>query len=182
METTPGAGGSATAHFKTILLIVSAAAVAVAIHALPAAFASLRSSIFFIGIAGVLILASPYWIDKSSSHIALSIVVIVGVAALVLRVPLDAYSGIARYQSTIELLVGVSLLRKVFVRSRLDATLATWAARVAVGWRAPLLCALSCLLAAPLSVGAVAILCASLDAVVRPKTATAVVSMRAVGA
>lgn len=168
--------------YETPLLLASAAAVVVAVHALASAPAGARGAVLFAGVAGVLATTTRYWLDKRSSRVALGILVAVAAIAVPCRVPVAAYEGVARYQSTLELLVGVGLLRKVAARTRLDATLAACTACVSSGVRASLLALLSALLAAPLSVGAVAIVCTSLGSVVKPQLATAVVSMRALGA
>jgi len=180
--TTTAVGAEPRALYETPVLLLSAAAVVLAVHALPPALAAPRSALLFVGLSGVLAATTKYWLGKRSSRFALALMALVLLAALLCRVPVEAYEGVVRYQSTIELLVGVGLLRKVSARAHLDSVLAGLTTRVSAGLRAPLLCLLACLLAAPLSVGAVAILCASLGNVVKPKALTAVVSMRTLGA
>jgi len=182
MSTTTAIPVERRGAYQTPLLLLSAAAVALASHALPASLAALRSTLLFVGLGGVLATTTKYWLDKRSSRFALALVALVLVAAAVGRVPVPAYEGFVRYQATVELLVGVGLLRKVSARTQLDGALAACTARVSPRLRTPLLCLLSCALAAPLSVGAVAVLCASLGKVLAPKTTTAVVAMRTLGA
>jgi len=140
MTATTAAQEDLRAPLATPLLFLSAAAVALAVHTLPPSLAVFRSAVLFGGLGGVLCTTTRYWLGRSSSRLALAMLVMVLAAALEWHVPVEAYAGVARYQSTLELLVGVALLRKLSTRARLDATLAACTSRVGMRLRAPLLC------------------------------------------
>ncbi|MEJ6486698.1 hypothetical protein N0Y54_36480 [Nostoc punctiforme UO1] len=120
------------------------------------------------------------WQGKTSATLALVIFCIVLVAAVTLHIHLNFYDGMTRYRSVIELLIGIALIRIVFMRAVLERPLRSLLSSVKPSWRSLVLTTIVCLLALPLSLATIAIVTSLLKDIIRPRHATSVVTMRAV--
>ena len=120
------------------------------------------------------------WQGKTSATLALIIFCIVLIAAVALHIHLNFYDGMTRYQFVIELLIGIALMRIVFMRTELETSLSSLIGSVKPSWRSLALTIIVCILALPLSLATIAIVTSLLKDIIRPRHATAVVTMRAV--
>jgi len=123
-----------------------------------------------------------FWQGKTSATLALVIFCIILIANIVLHIHFNFYDGMTRYQSVIELLIGIALIRIVFMRAALERPLSSLIGRVKPQYRAFALTGAVCILALPLSLATIAIVTSLLKDIIRPRYATAVVTMRAVSA
>ncbi len=141
-----------------------------------------RGVLLALGFALLVLRNRASWWRQRSVQLGILLGAGASLLCLLFDIPIRFHAAIARYRSVLDMLVGICLLRKVFARIPLDAALLQLLARLSGRMLGPIVYAAACLLAVPLGVSTVGVLCAALAEVAQPRIAIGVLTMRAVNA